>query len=302
MSSDNNQTKPKIEVACPSVELKPAEVRFPDVKEFEIVLHHKSIRFSKQYDNCEDLYGKVIDFLQNEAKSFKIYPLITDEKGMLGVYYFSPTTELWNRLLIPPHSAICVIDLFQYATLETKTKLSIQLAFEVVINDEENFIFTPSELKLREYRDKEDLKNMGCIINDTTISLKSCGKRKVINFCHPTTRLVTLKKPKKSPSVEVTLQYPITRYYRVYVDVKFPKLPKTKEQIMKFYERIVSKEHRKLILAAYNQDPSRDHNRIACCFRDEEFTCPYSELMSDLRFYEGLEKVGENVYKVKLGS
>jgi hypothetical protein len=296
-----------IEKGCQSEELnKPAdESKFSKDMVFKIELHHKTIRFSKELGNYGDLhYTKVWDFLQNEAKAFGVYPLITEKDGKLGVYYKEDVTNLWKRLLVPYDSAIVLIDLITFANSANTKELVIELAFEVVINENnEKFIATPSQLTMGDYLGSENLESWAYVVNDTTIPLNKCGKRKTINFRYPNTRLVP--PIKKAKTGKVILRYPIARYWDVYSEKEFDELPEKEEEIMKFYQEQVSKKDRELILKAYRNEPSGDMNEIACCFVDKKFNCPYSELMGDKKVFERLEKweeIGENVYEVVLGS
>lgn len=250
----------KIETACPSEELnKPAdESKFTKDMVLKIELHHKTIRFSKELGNYGDLhYVKVWDFLQREAKAFNIYPLITQKDGKLGVYY--KVDDIWKRLLVPYDSAIVLIDLITFARLNTPTKeWVIELAFEVIINENNGtFIATPSQLTMGDYLGTENLENWAYVVNDTTIPLNNkCGKRKTINFSHPTTRLVeapTKKVKKTTITGKVILRYPLTRYCDVYSEKEFKELPQMEEEIMKFYEEQVLKKDRKLIIEAHIQ-------------------------------------------------
>jgi hypothetical protein len=294
-----------IEKGCLSEELnKPAdESKFSKDMVFKIELHHKTIRFSKELGNYGDLhYTRVWDFLQNEAKAFGVYPLITEKDGKLGFYY--KEANLWKRLLVPYDSAIVLIDLITFAHSPNTKEFVIELAFEVVINEKnENFIAAPSQLTMEEYLGSNYLEFWAYVVNDTTIPLDKYGKRKTINFRYPNTRLVP--PTKKAKTGKVILRYPIARYWDVYGEKEFDELPKKEEEIMKFYQEQVSKKDRQFILEAYRNDPSGDINEIACCLVDKKFTCPYSELMGDKKVFERLEEweeIGENVYEVVLGS
>lgn len=115
----------------------------------------------------------------------------------------------------------------------------------------------------------------------------------------------------ETSSIKVTLLYPITRYYsEVFASVEFDELPTKKSEIMKFYKTKISEQDRKIICDAYKNDPRSDLDGSISCnileYADDEpvlyQNLKYKELMNGLVFYEGLEKVKDNVYEVRLGS
>lgn len=114
----------------------------------------------------------------------------------------------------------------------------------------------------------------------------------------------------EQPKQKYILLYPITRYYHnVYSSVEFDELPTKKRKIMKFYQKVISEQDRRLIYDAYmNNDGANTDYFASYIFSDEENEpskdpkLKYKHMMGGLQWYEGLEKISDYVYRVQLGS
>lgn len=100
--------------------------------------------------------------------------------------------------------------------------------------------------------------------------------------------------------------YSITRYGDVETTIETANLLVDEKAIMAFYEEVITSDDRERILAAYNQEDffdGFDYIKENLAERDIDLPpCKYSELMGDCRFYEGLETIDENHFRVLLGS
>lgn len=103
----------------------------------------------------------------------------------------------------------------------------------------------------------------------------------------------------------VTYVYPISRYGALETEVEAP-YSEEESDVMAFYQKEIPADIQKLILEEHYANPEDDgwgYIKEGIIERDPSAgpVC-FWEIMGDLKYYEGLEKLGENKYYVVLGS
>jgi hypothetical protein len=100
--------------------------------------------------------------------------------------------------------------------------------------------------------------------------------------------------------------YPITRNLRLTTTVESDVLLATEADVMAFYDRQVSEDDYDRIIRAFCDDPgfhNSSHRRGHCArynFPPRE-QCRYGQF-TGYSFYEGIKVIGENHYRIYLGS
>lgn len=277
---------------------KKAKHETEEIFRVRLFIHGKLFKYSKNDKNFHLLEERLVDFLKSQSTIFKI-PISHDDK--IALYYLDFNRN-WNRLSIEQNSNQTIKDLCKYGRKHEQS-IVLEICFEVVLNYKGNKQFAPSAMRLVDFLGKDKFQNFAYIVNNDTLnvkSLKGCEEKLAILYCDPSIQFVKLSKLKQP----VVLIYPITRYHNVEVRIAFQEMP-NKKDIMKFYNRLITKEHKQLIIEAYHDDPDRDMNDAIKDIISGKIAKPkYKDLMSSLQFYEGLTKSknAENEYYVNLGS
>lgn len=108
------------------------------------------------------------------------------------------------------------------------------------------------------------------------------------------------------PEVVYKYTYPITRYSEVTTVIQKATHSEAEDDVMEFYQRDITDEDRERILSVYHTgglDDVFEYIKDNLVERDPfRHPCKYFELMGDCQFYEGLDTIEENHYRVCLGS
>jgi len=104
-----------------------------------------------------------------------------------------------------------------------------------------------------------------------------------------------------------TYIYPITRFGELETTiVRNTKLSDTEDDVMSFYDDDISQKDLERIIKAYNSGRIQDifnYIKTNIIERNPRYgNCTYSEIMGGCHHYEGMTKIGENTFKICLGS